>query len=209
VRFRIDSEYLKGVVVLATEVFQDERGFFTESFRADYFAALGLPSDFPQDSHSRSTKGVVRGLHFQWNPPMGKVVRVTYGNAFLVAVDIRKSSPNLGKWVGMEISAQNKKQLWVPPGFAFGFCVLSDFAEVQYKCTSIYNHEGESGIHWNDPELAIDWPIRNCIVSEKDRNAQTLSQWLRSPQSDHFTYGFGECPSFHWRLSGGSQTRFA
>jgi len=188
VRFRIESKYLNDVIVLATEVFEDDRGFFTESFRADYFKTLGLPSEFPQDSHSRSKKGVVRGLHFQFDPPIGKMVRVTYGDAFLVAVDIRKGSPTLGKWVGQEITSENRKQMWVPAGFAFGFCVVSDHAEVQYKCTNIYNPNGESGIRWNDPEIGIKWPITNGIISAKDRNAQTLSQWLASPNSERFRY---------------------
>ena len=187
-RFRVESRHLNGVAILATEFFEDERGFFTESFRADYFGALGLPTEFPQDSHSRSKKGVVRGLHFQYDPPIGKVVRVTQGIAFLVAVDIRTGSPTLGKWVGMEISEHNRKQMWVPAGFAFGFCVLSDQAEVQYKCTSIYNPNGESGIRWDDPELGIKWPVADYIVSQKDRNAQTLSQWLASPNSRKFRY---------------------
>jgi dTDP-4-dehydrorhamnose 3,5-epimerase len=187
-RFAIESKHLNDVVVLNSNFFEDDRGFFTESFRADYFKALGLPSEFPQDSHSRSKRGVVRGLHFQWDPPIGKVVRVTHGNAFLVAVDIRKGSPTLRKWVGLDISSENRKQLWVPPGFAFGFCVLSDHAEVQYKCTNIYNPNGESGICWDDPEIGIKWPIRDGIISQKDRNAQTLSQWLTSPNSDRLTY---------------------
>jgi dTDP-4-dehydrorhamnose 3,5-epimerase len=191
VRFKIDSRHLNDVVVLATTVFEDDRGFFTESFRADYFAALGLPMEFPQDSHSRSRKGVVRGLHFQFDPPMGKVTRVTSGSAFLVAVDIRKGSPTLGQWAGLEISAENRKQLWVPPGFAFGFCVLTDYAEVQYKCTQIYNPHGEGAVRWNDPEIGIPWPIGDeCIVSEKDCHAQTLREWLGSPQSSHFAYRF-------------------
>lgn len=187
-RFRIESTHLSDVIILATEVFQDERGFFTESFRADYFKALGLPYEFPQDSHSRSKRGVVRGLHFQYDPPIGKMVRVTVGSAFLVAVDLRKGSPNLGKWIGQEITAENRRQMWVPAGFAFGFCVLSDFAEVQYKCTNIYNPNGEAGIRWNDPEIAIQWPVSDAIVSQKDRNAQTLSEWLASPKSDWFQY---------------------
>jgi len=121
-----------GLVVLShPDVFEDERGFFVEVFRADLFAELGLPTAFVQDNHSRSRKGVLRGLHFQWDPPMGKLMRVTLGRAFLVAVDIRKGSPTLGEWFGMEVSAQSKKQIWAPAGFARGFCVLSDYAELQ------------------------------------------------------------------------------
>ena len=187
-RFWIESRHLNGVVVLGTEVFKDERGFFTESFRADYFTTLGLPSVFPQDSHSRSNKGVVRGLHFQYDPPIGKVVRVTVGSAFLVAVDIRKGSPTLGQWVGVDASSENRKQFWVPGGFAFGFCATSDIAEVQYKCTNIYNPQGESGIRWNDPEINIQWPEIDKVVSQKDQKAQSLEDWLNSPTSEFFRY---------------------
>ncbi len=186
--FRIESRHLGEIVVLNTEVFEDERGFFMEASRADQFKALGLPCDFAQDNHSRSKKGVVRGLHFQWDPPMGKLMRVTSGSAFLVAVDIRKGSPTLGQWFGLEVSAENKKQIWAPAGFARGFCALSDFAEVQYKCTAIYNSKGESGIRWDDPDIGIKWPIPDCILSEKDRNAQTLREWLASPYSESFKY---------------------
>jgi len=159
-----------------------------ETFRADQFNALGLPSDFPQDNHSRSKKGVVRGLHFQWDPPMGKLMRVTYGTAFLIAVDIRKGSPTLGQWFGLEVLAEERKQVWAPAGFARGFCALSDLVEIQYKCTAIYNSKGESGIRWNDPRIGIKWPVSDCILSEKDQNSQTLSQWLASVNSEHLKY---------------------
>lgn len=185
---QIESRHLGDVVVLAPQVIEDERGFFMEAFRADHFKALGLPTDFVQDNHSRSQKGVLRGLHFQWAPPMGKLMRVTYGSAFLVAVDIRKGSPTLNRWFGTEVSAANKKQVWAPAGFARGFCVLSDVAEVQYKCTGIYNNKAESGIRWNDPQIGIEWPIRDPILSEKDQKAKTLSEWLASPDSDNFKY---------------------
>ena len=124
---RVESRHLGDVVVLVPDVFQDSRGFFMETYREDQFKALGLPSHFVQDNHSRSAKGVVRGLHFQWEPPMGKLMRVTLGSAFLVAVDIRKGSPTLGKWFGSEVSAENRRQVWAPAGFARGFCVLSEF----------------------------------------------------------------------------------
>jgi dTDP-4-dehydrorhamnose 3,5-epimerase len=187
-KMQIESRHLDGVVVLVPEVFEDSRGFFLEAFRADQFRALGLPGEFAQDNHSGSTKGVLRGLHFQWDPPMGKLMRVTYGRAFLVAVDIRKGSPTMGQWFGIEVSAENKKQVWAPAGFARGFCVLSDFAEIQYKCTGIYNSKGESGIRWDDPAIGIQWPSGNYILSEKDRKAQSLAHWLASPASDHFKY---------------------
>lgn len=184
----IESRHLGDVCVLAPEVFQDDRGFFTEVFRADLFKAIGLPYEFGQDNHSGSVRGVLRGLHFQWEPPMGKLMRVTRGTAFLVAVDIRKGSPTLGKWFGAEISMESRKQVWAPAGFARGFCVLSDYAEIQYKCTGIYNNKGESGIRWDDPEIGIQWPIRDVQLSDKDRKAQTLKEWLARPESDHFKY---------------------
>jgi dTDP-4-dehydrorhamnose 3,5-epimerase len=170
------------------DIFQDSRGFFMETFREDQFKAHGLPYHFVQDNHSRSAKGVVRGLHFQWEPPMGKLMRVTQGSAFLVAVDIRKGSPTLGKWAGIEASAENRREVWAPAGFARGFCVLSDFAEIQYKCTGAYNNKGESGILWNDPAIGIQWPVTNAELSEKDKKAQTLAQWLASPASENFKY---------------------
>jgi dTDP-4-dehydrorhamnose 3,5-epimerase len=185
---RIESQHLGDVAVVVTEVFRDNRGFFTEIFRADQFEALGLPTKFVQDNHSGSVRGVLRGLHFQWDPPMGKLMRVTRGTAFLVAVDIRKGSPTLGKWFGAEVSADDRKQIWAPAGFARGFCTLSDFAEIQYKCTGIYNSRGESGICWNDPEIGINWPISDVQLSEKDRHARTLQQWLSSPESENFRY---------------------
>ncbi len=185
---KIVSKHFGDAVVIQPEIFKDERGFFMEAFRADQFREHGLPHQFVQDNHSGSVKGVVRGLHFQWEPPMGKLMRVTRGSAFVVAVDIRKGSPTLGQWFGIEASAENQLQVWAPAGFARGFCVLSDFAEIQYKCTGIYNNKAESGILWNDPEIGIDWPVTKPILSDKDRNARTLSQWLNSPESDNFKY---------------------
>jgi dTDP-4-dehydrorhamnose 3,5-epimerase len=131
VEIKVESRFLQDVVVIVPEVFRDGRGFFMETFREDQFKAKGLPTQFVQDNHSRSAKGVVRGLHFQWDPPMGKLMRVSLGSAFLVAVDIRKGSPTLGKWAGVEASQENCRQVWAPAGFARGFCVLSDVAEMQ------------------------------------------------------------------------------
>jgi dTDP-4-dehydrorhamnose 3,5-epimerase len=187
-QIKVESRWLKDVVVVVPEAFQDSRGFFTETFRADQFQSLSLPTQFVQDNHSRSAKGVVRGLHFQWDPPMGKLMRVTAGSAFLVAVDIRKGSPTLGKWVGIEASAENRRQVWAPAGFARGFCALSDGTEIQYKCTGIYNNKAESAIRWNDPAIDIQWPLADVTVSDKDRNAVTLAEWLQSPASDNFRY---------------------
>jgi len=174
------------VAVIVPEVFEDDRGFFMETFREDQFAKLGLPTRFVQDNHSRSARNVVRGLHFQWDPPMGKLMRVTHGSAFMVAVDIRVNSPTLGQWFGIEASAQNKKQIWAPAGFARGFCVLSEFAEIQYKVTGLYNSKAESGLRWNDPEIGIKWPVSEPILSAKDAKAQYLSEWLKSPTSKLF-----------------------
>jgi dTDP-4-dehydrorhamnose 3,5-epimerase len=184
----IESRQLGDVVVFSSKSIRDERGFFSETFRADQFKELGLPQHFVQDNHSGSVKGVLRGLHFQWEPPMGKLMRVTRGVAYLVAVDIRKGSPTLGRWFGQEISADDGRQVWAPAGFARGFCVLSDYAEIQYKCTGAYNSGCESGIRWDDPEIAIEWPIRDVLLSDKDRKAQTLSQWLARPESEFFPY---------------------
>ncbi len=188
-RIKIESTHINGdVIVVVPEIFRDERGFFSEVYRADQFKSLGLPTNFVQDNHSRSAKGVLRGLHFQWEPPMGKLMRVTVGAAFLVAVDIRKGSPTLGQWFGIEVSAENMRQVWAPAGFARGFCVLSEYAEIQYKCTGIYNSKCESGILWNDPEIGIKWPITNPILSDKDTRAMTLSEWIKTPESNYFTY---------------------
>ncbi len=184
----VEARHLNGVVVLVPEIFRDDRGFFLEAFRKDQFEELGLPGDFVQENHSGSVRGVIRGLHFQWDPPMGKLMRVTVGAAFLVAVDIRKGSPTLGRWVGVEASAENRRQVWAPPGFARGFCVISERAEIQYKCTGLYNSRGESGILWSDPSIGIRWPADNPILSKKDATAQTLAEWLKRDESNHFRY---------------------
>ncbi len=183
------SSHLGGdVVVIAPTVLGDDRGFFMETYRRDNFRDMGLPTEWVQDNHSRSSKGVLRGLHFQWDPPMSKLMRVTRGAAFLVAVDIRKESPFLGKWFGLEVTADNKKQVYAPYGFARGFCALTDECEVQYKCTGIYNSGAESGIHYKDPEIGIEWPVIDVVVSAKDAKAQSLKQWIASPLSDNIVY---------------------
>ena len=187
-QMKIESVALRSVAVLAPEYFEDDRGFFVEEFRADQFKELGLPDHFVQENHSGSVKNVLRGLHFQWEPPMGKLMRVIRGEAFLVAVDIRKNSPTLGQWFGKNLKAEERKQIWAPAGFARGFCVLSDYAEIQYLCTGVYNSKCESGILWQDPEIGIEWPITNPILSGKDQKAQTLDQWLQTPDADHFVY---------------------
>jgi dTDP-4-dehydrorhamnose 3,5-epimerase len=188
-RIHVESRPLEDMAVIVPEIYQDSRGFFMETYRADQFCDLRLPVSFAQDNHSRSVQGVLRGLHFQWEPPMGKLMRVSLGSAFLVAVDIREGSPTLGRWAGVECSAENRRQVWAPAGFARGFCVVSEMAEIQYKCTGMYNSQAESGILWNDPAVGIKWPVRDPILSEKDTQARTLADWLASPESSHFAYG--------------------
>ncbi len=175
------------VKVIVPQVIPDDRGYFMEVFRDDNARAAGLPR-FVQENQSGSVKGVIRGIHFQWDPPMGKLMRVVRGEALLVAVDLRKGSPSLGRWVGVRASSENRRQVWAPASFGRGFCVLSDFAEIQYLCSGIYNPEGESGILWNDSRIGIDWPEKDPLLSSKDRHAQTLSAWLERPESDHFRY---------------------
>ena len=186
--FKVEHTAVQDLLVITPDVFQDDRGFFTETYRKDKFAGFGLSVEFVQDNHSRSAKNVLRGLHFQWDPPMGKLMRVTQGSAFLVAVDIRIGSTTFGKWVGVEASVENRKQVYAPSGFARGFCVLSEFAEIQYKCTGIYSNKGESGILWNDPAIGIEWPVKEPILSKKDEAAQTLGQWLQKEESKNFVY---------------------
>lgn len=173
---------LEGVLVLEPRVFGDARGFFSESYNRHTFAqATDLDIDFVQDNHSRSRKGVLRGLHYQIRQPQGKLVRVVRGAVFDVAVDMRKSSPAFGQWVGVELSEDNHRQLWLPPGFAHGFVVLSDTADFLYKTTDYYAPEHERGVAWNDPAIGVDWPlaahgIAEPLLSEKDRTAPALAQ---------------------------------
>jgi dTDP-4-dehydrorhamnose 3,5-epimerase len=183
---------LPEVLVIEHEVFEDERGFFMEVYRADQFAeyaALGLPSTFVQINHSRSAKGVTRGLHFQWDPPMGKLMRVVRGEAFLVAVDIRPGSPTLGRYESIIASDRNRLQFWAPASFARGFCTLSDVADVEYLTTGTYNQAAESGIRWDDRTVGIDWPVMEPILSRKDAAAQSLDEWLARPEAEHFRLG--------------------
>jgi dTDP-4-dehydrorhamnose 3,5-epimerase len=190
-RVHVETTPIEDLLVIVPEVFEDERGFFMEVYHQEEFRKARLPDTFVQLNHSRSARNVVRGLHFQWEPPMGKLMRVTLGTAYLVAVDIRKGSPTLGRWFGAEVSAASKRQIWAPAGFARGFCVLSEYAEIQYLCTGTYSKEGESGVLWSDPSIGIDWPVSDPILSEKDTSAQTLAQWLGRPESDNFRYVAG------------------
>lgn len=161
---------LPDVLLLEPKVFGDPRGFFMESWNRQTFADLGLNLDFVQDNHSRSARGVLRGLHFQANQPQGKLVRVTQGAVFDVAVDLRRSSPHFGQWTGHELSAENHRLLWVPPGFAHGFLVLSESADFLYKTTAYYAPQWDRGIRWDDPEIGIEWPIQSSpTLSAKDQ----------------------------------------
>ncbi|HWP47612.1 MAG TPA: dTDP-4-dehydrorhamnose 3,5-epimerase [Candidatus Limnocylindrales bacterium] len=169
----------KGLLIIEPQIFRDVRGFFMESYNRRKFSENGIPSEFVQDNISRSVKGTLRGLHYQLNPhSQGKLVRVTEGAVFDVAVDIRFGSPTFGQWFGYILSAENRHALYIPPGFAHGFCVLTDEAEFTYKCTAFYVPEAERAIIWNDPQIAIQWPITPDpnLMSEKDKNAPTLSR---------------------------------
>ena len=167
---------LQDCVIIEPEVFGDERGFFLETFHTSRYADLaGISLPFVQDNYSRSLKGVLRGLHFQKKKPQGKLISVARGEVYDVAVDIRKGSSTFGQWVGVILSEENKKQLWVPPGFAHGFVVLSEIADFEYKCTDYYDPSDEGSILWNDPDLAIVWPVENPILSDKDLNANKLA----------------------------------
>ncbi|MEX2367008.1 MAG: dTDP-4-dehydrorhamnose 3,5-epimerase [Pseudohongiellaceae bacterium] len=167
---------LADVIIIEPEVHGDHRGFFMETWRAEAFARAGIDLDFVQDNHSKSKQGILRGLHYQLQQAQGKLIRVVAGEIYDVAVDIRKESPDFGKWVGVTLSADNKRSLWVPPGFAHGFYVSSEFAEVTYRCTDYYAPEYERSLRWDDPTLNIDWPVRGeVILSDKDKNAPLLA----------------------------------
>ncbi len=167
---------IAGVLIIEPKVFGDTRGFFLESFHATRYAEAGIQGPFVQDNHSRSSKGVLRGLHFQKQYPQGKLVHVTSGEVFDVAVDIRQGSPTYGKWVGVNLTADNHKQFYLPPGCAHGFCVLSDHADFQYKCTDYYHPEDEGSIRWDDPDIGIQWPITEPKLSAKDADAPLLKE---------------------------------
>ncbi len=177
-KFKFLKTSIEGVYIIEPMVFGDDRGYFMETYHADEFKEAGLDLNFVQDNQSKSKKGVLRGLHFQYTKPQGKLVRALKGVVFDVAVDLRRNSPTYGKWEGILLSEENKKQFYVPEGFAHGFVVLSDDAEFTYKCTDFYDPEDEGGILWNDPSIAIDWPIdtNEVILSEKDKKWKTLKE---------------------------------
>jgi dTDP-4-dehydrorhamnose 3,5-epimerase len=167
---------LPGVLLVEPRVFRDERGFFLEVWNAGTFAAQGLDVAFVQDNHSLSQHGTLRGLHVQLPKSQGKLVRCTEGTIFDVAVDIRRGSPTFAHWLGVELSAENFRQLWVPPGFAHGFCVVSPRAQVEYKCTELYDPAGDLSIAWNDPAIGIAWPLDAPLLSAKDQAARPLDE---------------------------------
>lgn len=173
---RFEATSIAGAMVVEPQVLGDDRGFFMETWQKKKFAAAGLDIAFDQDNHSRSAKGVLRGLHYQLPNPQGKLARVALGAVFDVIVDLRRASPTFGRWFGIELSAENKRQLWVPPGLAHGFLVLSESADFLYKCSGLYSPADEKAVRWNDPALAIDWPLEDApILSAKDAAAPLLA----------------------------------
>lgn len=181
-KISVTSCEIEGLYVIEPTVFRDERGYFVETYNQNDFRAAGLDMIFVQDNQSMSVRGVLRGLHFQKQYPQGKLVRVLRGAVYDVAVDLRSSSPTFGKWFGVELTADNKKQFYIPEGFAHGFLVLSDEAEFAYKCTDFYHPGDEGGVAWNDPELGINWPLQEgveLIISEKDQKWGGFSETFR------------------------------
>ncbi len=172
---KVTESGIKGVFIIEPDVYEDDRGFFMETFHNErYRKLLGINLDFVQDNISRSSKNVLRGMHFQKNYPQGKIVKASRGEILDVVVDLRKGSPTYGAWESFKLSEQNKLQVWIPPGFAHGFLVMSDSADFEYKCTEYYHPEDELCLMWNDPEVAIDWTINDPILTEKDKKGLSL-----------------------------------
>jgi dTDP-4-dehydrorhamnose 3,5-epimerase len=169
---------LPGVIVVEPDVHRDPRGFFLETYHLDKYRAGGIPGPFVQDNHSRSARGTLRGLHAQVRRPQGKLVRAVEGEMFDVAVDIRRGSPTFGRWFGVHLTGENFRQIYIPPGYAHGFCVLSESVHVEYKCTDFYDPGGEIGIAWNDPDIGVAWPVEGPTVSDKDGRAPRLAELL-------------------------------
>jgi len=172
---------IPGVIVVEPDVHQDRRGFFLETYHAAKYRAGGIPDVFVQDNQSRSTLGTVRGLHLQLQRPQGKLIRVIEGEIFDVAVDVRRGSPTFGRWVGVRLSADNFKQCYIPKGFAHGFAVVSDVAQVEYKCTDVYDAASEIGIAWDDPAIGIEWPVSNPVLSDRDKRHPRLADAAQLP----------------------------
>ena len=173
---KVHPTSLPGVLLIEPTVHRDDRGFFLETYHREKYRAGGLGASFVQDNHSRSRRGTLRGLHAQGRRPQGKLVRCIEGEIFDVAVDMRRGSPTFGRWTGATLSAENFHQLYVPGDFLHGFCVTSDIAQVEYKCTDVYDPEGEIGVAWNDPDIGIDWPIAEPLLSAKDAAAPRLKE---------------------------------
>ncbi|AIF49388.1 dTDP-4-dehydrorhamnose 3,5-epimerase [Dyella japonica] len=183
---KIQETPLQGALVLEPRVFGDGRGFFYESYNQAAFRDAGIDANFVQANVSRSSKGVLRGLHYQWPSPQGKLVSVLQGEVYDVAVDIRQGSPTFGQWTGVMLSGENHRHFWIPEGFAHGFCVLSEFAIFTYQCTALYDPSADAGVRWNDSDLGIDWPVRNPLLSEKDQKAPLLRD-VPSPRLPRWT----------------------
>ena len=175
---RFTPSELPEVLIIDPDVYRDPRGFFLETYNERRYRESGISATFVQDNHSRSGKGTVRGLHFQVGRMQGKLVRAVAGEMFDVAVDVRRGSPTFGRWVGARLSAENFRQIYIPPGFAHGFCVLSEVGEVEYKCTELYDAAAELAIAWNDPQVGIDWPVAEPLLSAKDKAAPRLAEVL-------------------------------
>jgi dTDP-4-dehydrorhamnose 3,5-epimerase len=175
---------LPDVVLIEPDVHQDQRGFFLETWHQRKYAEAGIHGPFVQDNHSHSARGTLRGLHAQLRRPQGKLVRAVEGEMFDVAVDIRRGSPNFGRWLGVVLSGSNFRQLWIPPGFAHGFCVISARVHVEYKCTDFYDRDDEVAIAWNDPQIGIVWPVPSPILSERDARARPLAALVEPPASE-------------------------
>ena len=173
---RVLNTDLPGVLLVEPDVFRDARGYFLETFHERKYREAGIPYAFVQDNQSRSTRGALRGLHAQLRRPQGKLIRAVQGEIFDVAVDLRPGSSTFGKWTGAKLSADDFRQMFVPPGFAHGFCVLSETAEVAYKCTDFYDRADEIGLRWDDPDVAIAWPLKDPLLSEKDAGLPTLAE---------------------------------
>ena len=169
---------LEGVLIIEPAVFEDKRGFFMETYQRERYAHAGITDHFVQDNLSRSVKNTLRGLHFQRRHPQAKLVQVLHGEIFDVAVDIRSGSKTFGRWTGVRLSAENRHQLFIPGGFAHGFCVLSDTALFSYKCTDFYHPDDEGGVLWSDPDIAVNWPVENPILSDKDSRFSTLAEFI-------------------------------
>lgn len=184
----IEPTAIPGVFIATPEVHKDDRGFLMESYRKDAWASVGVTDEFVQENHAKSlVRNTVRGLHFQYAPPAAKLMRVIRGSAFVVAVDVRKDSPTAGRWVGMELSAENKKQMYAPAWCARGYQTLTDECEVEYKVSALYNPEGLGEIAWDDPDIGIDWPIKEPpMLSERTKKGRSWKEWLADPRSGSF-----------------------